>query len=78
MEAAEWRHLNMMWRSFRGSTLVVRIEKFFRRENQACPPALSNGRNIYLGTKSNLLAGLEEFWYTQYEAPVTSSVVLDG
>ena len=31
------------------------LEEFFRHENQACPPALSDGESLRLGTKSDLL-----------------------
>ena len=35
------------------------LEEFFQHENQACPPALSNGGGIRQGDKSDLLACLE-------------------
>ena len=53
------------------------LEDFFRHENQACPPALSDGNNLYLGTKSDLLKCLD-LSEPQPEAPVTTSLVLDG
>ena len=54
------------------------LEEFFRHENQAYPPALSDCGNLYLGTKSDLLVCLEDPSDIQSEAPVASSVVLDG
>jgi len=54
------------------------LEEFFCHENQACPPALSDGNNLYLGTKSDLLACLDDLHEAQPEAPATSSLVLDG
>ena len=53
------------------------LEEFFRHENQASPPALSDSGNLHLGTKSDLLICLEDLCENQTEAPVTSSVV-DG
>ena len=51
-----------------------------RDGNQACPPALSDNNNLYLGTKSDLLIVLylEDLSEVQSEAPVTSSVILNG
>ena len=37
------------------------LEEFFRHENQAYPPALSDGESLRLGTKSDLLKCFEEF-----------------
>ena len=54
------------------------LEEFFRHENQAYPPALSDCGNLYLGTKSDLLMCLEDLSEAQTVAPVTSSVILDG
>ena len=54
------------------------LEEFFRHENQAYPPALSDCGNLYLGTKSDLLVCLEDLSETQSEVPVVSTVVLDG
>ena len=31
------------------------LEEFFRHENRACPPSLSDGESLRLGTKSDLL-----------------------
>ncbi|KAL8594677.1 hypothetical protein ACOMHN_052410 [Nucella lapillus] len=35
------------------------LEEFFRHENQACPPALSDGGSLCTGTKRDLLTCLE-------------------
>ena len=37
------------------------LDEFLRHENQACPPALSDGESLRLGTKSDLLKCFEEF-----------------
>ena len=54
------------------------LDEFFRCENQACPPALSDGGSLRLGTKSDLLTCLEAFADTRSKAPTTSSLVIDG
>ena len=54
------------------------LEEFFRHENQAFPPTLSDGGNLHLGTKSDLLMCLEDLHETQTETPVASSVIVDG
>ena len=54
------------------------LQEFFRLVNQACPPALSDGRSLRLGTKSDLLTCLEDLSHAQSEAPATTSKVLDG
>lgn len=36
------------------------LEEVFHHENQACPPALSDGGNLFTGTKSDLIICLEE------------------
>ena len=53
------------------------LEEFFRHENQACPPALSDGESLRLGTKSDLLKWFEEFSRAQSEVPDTTCLVLD-
>ena len=53
------------------------LEEFFRHENQACPPALSDGESLHLCTKSDLKC-FEEFSSAQSEVPDTPCVVLDG
>ena len=54
------------------------LEEFFRHENQACPPALSNGESLRLGTKCDLLKCFEEFSSAQSEVPDSTCLVLDG
>ncbi|KAL8591566.1 hypothetical protein ACOMHN_055533 [Nucella lapillus] len=54
------------------------LEEFFRHENQACPPALSDGGSLCTGTKSDLLTCLEEISDAKTETPVTTCIVLDG
>ena len=54
------------------------LEEFFRHENQTCPPALSDGESLRLGTKSDLLKCFEGFSSAQSEVPDTTCLVLDG
>ena len=54
------------------------LEEFFRHENQAFPPALSDGGSLHLGTKSDLLTCLEDLYEPPTETPVASSVIVDG
>ena len=54
------------------------LEEFFRHENQQCPPALSDGGRLYLGSKSDLLVCLEGHAEPLSEAPTVTAVVLDG
>lgn len=54
------------------------LEEFFCHENQACPPALSDGGNLFTGTKSDLITCLEEISDAKTETPVTTCIVLDG
>ena len=49
-----------------------------RHENQQCPPALSDGGRLYLGSKSDLLVCLECHAEPQSEVPTVTAVVLDG
>ena len=53
-------------------------EEFFHHENRAFPPALSDGGNLHLGSKSDLLICLEHFYEDQTEAPVAGSIIVDG
>ena len=50
------------------------LEEFFRHENQQCPPALSDGGRLYLGSKSDLLVCLEGHAEPQSEAPTVTAV----
>ncbi len=52
------------------------LEEFFHHENQASAPALSDGGNLHLGTKSDLLIFLEDLCETLTEAPVWQVVSL--
>jgi len=54
------------------------LEEFFRHENQAWPPALSDGGILCTGTKNDLLTCLEEVSDAKTETPVTTCIVLDG
>lgn len=54
------------------------MEEFFRHENQACPPALSESGKLHLGTKSDLLRCLENHSETRSDAPTVTAKVLDG
>ena len=54
------------------------LQEFFRHENQECPPALSDGGNLFTGTKSDLITCLEEVSDAKTETPVTTCIVLDG
>lgn len=52
--------------------------EFFRHENQAFPPTLSDGGNLHLGNKSDLLICLKDFSDNHSETPTVSSVSVDG
>lgn len=54
------------------------LDEFFRHENQACPPALSDGGSLRFGLKSDLVTCFEEILDARSEAPTTTSLVLDG
>ena len=54
------------------------LEEFFRHENQACPPSLSDAGRLHLGIKSDLLVCLEGLSEAQFEALNVTNVVLDG
>lgn len=54
------------------------LDEFFRHENQACPPALSDVGKLHLGNKTQLLECLEGVAEFQSDAPAAISVVLDG
>ena len=54
------------------------LQAFIRHENQACPPALSDGRSLRLGTKSDLLKCFENLSDAQSETLATTNIVLDG
>lgn len=54
------------------------LDEFFRHENQACPPALSDAGKLHVGNKSQLLECLEGVAESQADAPAVTSVVLDS
>ena len=54
------------------------LAEFFRHENQACPPALSDGESLHLGSKSDPLTCFQGISHSQSKTPVTTSVVIDG
>ena len=54
------------------------LEEFFRHENQAYPPSLSDDSTLHLGTKSDLLLCLNDCSEAQAQTPVTSCAILDG
>jgi len=54
------------------------LDEFFRHENQACSPALSDGESLRLGTKSDLLTCFKEISDARSGAPTTTSIVRDG
>jgi hypothetical protein len=54
------------------------LDELFRHENQACPPALSDGGRLRLSIKSYLLTCLEDVSDAHSETPDTTSIVLDG
>ena len=54
------------------------IWKFFRHENQACPPSLSVAGKLHLYTKSDILVCLSDSFEVPAKAPRVSSVVIDG
>ncbi|KAI0213839.1 hypothetical protein LSAT2_001090, partial [Lamellibrachia satsuma] len=54
------------------------LQQFFRRENQACPAALSDGGSLRLGMKNDLLTCSENYSDAQSETPAITYVVVDG
>ena len=56
------------------------LEDFFRHENQACPPSLSQHGKLRLGTKSDLLHCLESTAELECtpSPPITDVTILDG
>ncbi|KAG1669044.1 Tryptophan 5-hydroxylase 2 [Nymphon striatum] len=54
------------------------LDDFFQHENRAYPPSLSEGGNLRLGSKSDLLNCMEELSKAKSDAPVVTSVILDG
>ena len=54
------------------------LEQFFKHENSAHPPALSQNGQIRFGSKSDLLRPLEQLVEPKSHPPQVSSVILDG
>ena len=55
------------------------LQDFFRHENQACPPSLSQDGKLRMGTKSDLLGCLEGCCTTpKPDAPDTNVTIIDG
>ena len=59
-------------------TRVGSLKDFFQHENQAWPPALSDGGRLRLGTKSDILTCLEDLSPSQTKTPDATCNVLDG
>ena len=53
------------------------LQAFFQHENQACPPALSDGSYISLSAKNQVLISLEDLTEPTAGGPPTSSIVID-
>ena len=54
------------------------IDDFFRHENQACPPSLSNLGKLRLGNKADLLSCLEKCTESVSSRPNVDVTILDG
>ena len=54
------------------------LEEFFCHENQAYPPSISDGSNLYQGTKSDLLTCLKEVSELHPDTPAVTSLIVDG
>ena len=56
------------------------LDKFFQHENGPCPPALSDRKELYQGTKSDLIECLLNACPQSevVDPPVTQALVLDG
>ena len=54
------------------------LEEFFRHANQACPPALSDGESLRLGTKSDLFKFLSQAIFTWFDQDDKQLVITDG
>ena len=54
------------------------LGEYFKHENQACPPALSQNGRLREGSKSDLLEYLESHGGSRKDGPVTEVVILDG
>ena len=54
------------------------LEDFFQQENQAWPPALSDGGRLRLGTKNDILTCLGDLSPSQTKTHDATCIVLDG
>ena len=54
------------------------LEDFFQQENQAWPPALSDGGRLRLGTKSDIVTCLDDLSPSQTMTHDATCIVLDG
>jgi len=54
------------------------LEEFFCHENQPYPPFLSGGDGLNLGTKSDLLACLQDASDSQCDALLVGAIIIDG
>ncbi|CAG2228323.1 unnamed protein product [Mytilus edulis] len=54
------------------------LDEFFRHENQAYPPSLSQFGQLRLGSKSDLLVPLEKMCVIVTEIPDVDAIILDG
>ena len=54
------------------------LDEFFKHENQAYPPSLSQHGSLRLGTKSDILSCVENCAQSQTSAPEIEVTILDG
>ena len=54
------------------------LDNFFKHENHAYPPALSQLGKLRFGTKSDLTECLEKFCTSSGDAPLADVIILDG
>ena len=54
------------------------LEDFFQQENQAWPPALSDGGRLRLGTTSDIMTCLDDLSPSQTKTHDATCIVLDG
>ena len=54
------------------------LEEFFKHDNRAYPPALSQDGRLHFGTNADLLESLEQLVESKVDAPQVTSVILDG
>ena len=74
MEHSRWVSYSL--RTLSGKGRDRNLEEFFQHENQACPPALSDGSCIHLSATNQLLSCLEDLTEPTAEGPPTGSIVL--